>query len=108
MSLALVAAQEGPGLMIALVIGAVTASSALLAFAMWHAWKEAERAEHDLRYRRRVLLRLGLLYLGSAVFGIVEVVTGREPKEVLFGLPVGAVLAWGFLRAAIRVKVPPT
>lgn len=93
--------------MIALVIAAVTISSVFLAVGMWRAWKESERAEADSRYRQRILLRLGLLYVGCAVFGIAEVLTGRAPKESLFGLPVAAVLAWVYLRAAVRVKAPP-
>jgi len=93
--------------MIALVIAAVTLSTVFLAVAMWGAWKEAEHAEGDARHRRRILLRLGLLYVGCAILGIAEVLSGREPKESLFGLPIAAILAWAYLRAGIRVKVPP-
>jgi hypothetical protein len=102
-----VTAEHNPGVTIALVIAAVTVSSGFLAVGMWAAWKGAERAEADARYRRRILLRLGLLYVGCAIFGIAEVLTGSAPKESLFGLPVAAVLAWAYLRAAVRVKAPP-
>jgi hypothetical protein len=94
-------------MMIALVIVAVTVSSALLAAGMWAAWRETERAERDPRYKRKILLRLSLLYIGCAAFGIAEVVSGREPKQSLLGLPIAAVLAWAYLRAATRMKVPP-
>jgi len=93
--------------MIATVVVGVTASSAFLGWMIWRAWKSAEGAESDSRHRRRILLRLGLLYVGCAVFGIAEVVTGREPKESLIGLPIAALLAWLYLRTAMRVKVPP-
>jgi len=87
-------------MMIWLVIVAVTGSSAVLAAAMWAAWKETERAERDSRYKRRILLRLALLYIGCAAFGIAEVATGREPKQSLLGLPIAAGLAWAYLRVA--------
>src|SRR5215469_15636776 len=83
-----VTVAHSPGLMIALVIAAVTVSSVFLAVGMWGAWKEAERAEGDARHQRRILLRLGLLYVGCAVLGIAVVLSGREPKESLFGLPI--------------------
>ena len=93
--------------MIALVIVAVTVSSAVLVAGMWGAWRETERAENDLRYRRRVLLRLALLYVVCAVLGIAEVVAGRAPTESLLGLPIAAFIAWVCWKAATRVKVPP-
>jgi len=74
---------------------------------MWRAWKSAERAETDLRHHRRILLRFGLLYVAAAVFGASEVFSGRAPKETFYGLPMGALLAGFYLRAAFRVKVPP-
>jgi hypothetical protein len=102
-----VSAEKHPELMIALVIAAVSVASAVLASAAWSIWKEAERAEGDARYRRRVLIRMALLYVACAVFGIAEVIAGRAPKESLIGLPIAALLAWLWLRAAIRLKVPP-
>jgi hypothetical protein len=48
-----------------------------------------------------------MIYVGAAVFGIVEVASGQEPIQTLFGLPIGLLFAWWFLRAAVRVKVPP-
>ena len=100
-------AEKNAGLMIALVIGAVTVSTAVMVVGAWGAWKDTERAEGDARYRRRVLLRMALLYVFCAVFGVAEVASRREPIESLFGLPVAAFLAWMYWRAAARVKVPP-
>ena len=100
-------AESSPWLMIALIIGAVTISSAVLVAAGWSAWKETERAESDARYRRRMLLRMALLYVACAVFGIAEVISGRAPKESLLGLPIAAFLALAWWKAASRVKVPP-
>jgi len=93
--------------MIASVIVGVLAVSALLAWAMWRACKTAERAERDPRFLRRILLGFGLLYIASAVYDVAEVIAGKEPLQSLIGLPIGAALAWLFLKAALRVKVPP-
>lgn len=100
-------AENNPSLMIALIVGAVTISSVVLIAAGWSAWKETERAESDARYRRRMLLRMALLYVACAVLGIAEVISGRAPKERLLGLPIAAFLAWAWWKAATRVKVPP-
>lgn len=100
-------AEDSPWLMIALIVGAGTISSAVLIAVGWSAWKETERAESDARYRRRVLLRMALLYVACAVFGIAEVIAGRAPKESLLGMPIAAFLAWAWWKAATRVKVPP-
>ena len=100
-------AEKNPGLTIVLVILYVSVCSALLAAAMWKTWKEVERSDKDVRHQRRVLLRTGLLYVCCAMFGIVAVLTGREPKEILLGLPIAVGLAWAHLRAAFRVKLPP-
>ena len=94
-------------MMLLLVVAAVTGTSVVLAAAAWAAWKETERAEGDPRQRRRILLRLALLYMGCASFGIAEVVAGKEPKQSLLFLPIPAALAWAYLRAASRVKSPP-
>jgi hypothetical protein len=102
-----VSAEKNPGLMIALVTVAVTVSTAVMVVGIWGAWKDTERAEGDARYRRRVLLRMVMLYVFCAVFGIAEVASRREPIESLFGLPIAAFLAWMYWRAAVRVNVPP-
>jgi hypothetical protein len=53
-------------------------------------------------------MRWGMLYFATVVIIIVEVATGDKPKAMLLGLPITALIAWWFLRAAVRVKVPPT
>ena len=95
-----------PGMIVTIIVG-VLAFSALLGFGAWRIFKSAERAEQDPRYLRRRLLRLGLIYVGCALFGIEEVLTGREPVQSLIGLPIGALLAWFYLSSAFRMKIPP-
>jgi phosphatidylglycerophosphate synthase len=95
-----------PG-MIATVIVVVLALSAFLGLVAWRVYKSAERAERDPRYLRRRLLGMGMLYIGCALFAIANVATGREPIKSLIGLPIGVLFIWMYLRAAIRVKVPP-
>ena len=107
MSLTTTPVESSPWVMVASIILGVSVSSAFLAWMMWRAWQSAERAARDPRYLRRRLFWFGMLYVWAAVFGIVEVVTGREPVQALVGLPIGLLFAWFFLRAAIRVKVPP-
>jgi hypothetical protein len=93
--------------MITTIILGVLILSAFLGWVGWRVYKSAERAERDPRYLRRSLLLLGLIYVGSAMYGIEEVVSGRAPIQSLVGLPIGAFLAWFYLRTAFRVKVPP-
>jgi threonine/homoserine/homoserine lactone efflux protein len=90
------------------VILAVAAVSAFLAFMAWKLFKSAERAERDPRYLRRRLLSFGLLYAFGAVYGITELITGKEKVPTLVGLAMGATLAWLYLKAAASVKVPPS
>jgi membrane protein implicated in regulation of membrane protease activity len=97
-----------PAGMIAATIFSVLGLSALLAWGMWRTSRKVERAERDLRYLRRILLRGGLVYACGAVIATVLVLTGHQPKESLLGLPIAALLCWTYFRAAIRVKVPPT
>jgi hypothetical protein len=94
--------------LIATVIVGVLASSAFLAWMAWRVSRSAERAERDPKYLRRRLMRWGMLYFATVVIIIVEVATGDKPKAMLLGLPITALIAWWFLRAAVRVKVPPT
>ncbi len=99
-------AAPSPG-MIATIIVVVLASSAFLGWMAWRVFKSAERAERDPRYLHRRLLAMGMLYIGCALFAIAQVATGREPIKSLIGLPIGVMFIWMYLRAAIRVKVPP-
>lgn len=94
--------------LIATVIVAVLSFSAFLAWMAWRVSRSAERADRDPRYLRRRLIRWGLLYVVTVAIGIAEVVTGDQPKALLLGLPITALIAWWFFRAAARVKVPPT
>ena len=64
-------------------------------------------SESDLRHRRRIFVRLGLIYVAAMAIGIADVLSGREPKETLIGLPIALLLAWFWLRTGLRVKVPP-
>jgi hypothetical protein len=98
--------EVGPGT-IALVIAGVSVATAVLAWMLWRVCKSVQRAERDPRYLRRRLFWLGIIYVGAAVFGIEEVVRGKEPIQSLIGLPIGLAFAWFWLRMASRVKVPP-
>ena|SRR5579864_7405657 len=95
-----------PASVTAVVVG-VLALSAFFVWRLWRLYLSMERAERDARYRRRVLMRLPILYGASAVFGIVLVASGREPIQTLLGLPVVALLIWLYLKAALAEKVSP-
>lgn len=99
--------SDSPLALLATVIVGVSVATAILGWMMWHAWKSAERAEADLRHRRRIFVRLGLIYVAAVVIGVGEVLSGREPKESLIGLPIALLLAWFWLKTGLRVKVPP-
>jgi uncharacterized membrane protein YvlD (DUF360 family) len=73
---------------------------------IWRFCRSIERAE-DPKYRRRLLIRFGTMYVAAAVIGIVLVAIGQEPILSLVGLPVVALLAWSFFRRAAKVNVPP-
>jgi len=99
-----VAASPG---MIATVIVVVLAACAFFGWMAWRVCKSADRAEQDPRYRRRLLLRGALLYGFCAVYGIEEVITGKQPVQNLFFIIIPAALIWLFVRAASGVKIPP-
>ena len=67
----------------------------------------ADRAIHDPRYRRRMLIRAAIVYIVVGVFIIVGVVARKERVEALYGLPVGVIVIWLLLRTAIKTKVRP-
>ena len=79
----------------------------LLGYGVWRAAESADRATHDPRYRRRMLVWGGIAYLVVGVFIIVGVAARKESVQALYGLPVGAIIAWLLVRAAIKTKVPP-
>jgi hypothetical protein len=93
----------GSGEITAIVVG-VLICSAVIAWMAWRLCKSVERAERDPKYLRRRLLRMGLLYVFVVVFAVVEVVTGKQPKALLLGLPIAVLLAWRFLKAAVNVR----
>jgi hypothetical protein len=93
--------------MLATVIIGVSVTTAILGWVIWREWKSAERAESDVRHRRRIFVRLGLIYIAAVGIGIAGVLSGREPKESLIGLPIALLLAWFCLRTGLRLKVPP-
>jgi CDP-diglyceride synthetase len=99
--------EEWTPAMVAVVIVGVLGCTALLAWMLWRVYRSVERAERDPRYLRRILLFGVVLYGGSALFGILLVITGKEPIQSLLGLPVVAALVWFYLTSATRVQVPP-
>jgi hypothetical protein len=100
------AADKSLGTIVAIVAG-VLGISALVVFGLFRMARRVDRMEKEPRYRRRFLLGMGLLYLGSIVYCAVQVLIGDLPKESLLGFPVVALLCWISIRAGIRVKVPP-
>jgi cation transporter-like permease len=94
--------------MIATSIVGVLAFTAFLAWMMFRTVRTAERTERDPKYLRRRLIRWGMLYVVCAVVLLVEVVTGSQPKAMLLGLPIPALVAWRFFRTAVGVKIPPS
>jgi len=56
-----------------LIIISVLGCSALLAWGMWLLYKTFERAERDPKYLRRLFVRQGIIYGGTAVVGTILV-----------------------------------
>ena len=96
----------GPGMVATIIIG-VLAVTAIFGWMMWRAFRMVERAERDPRYLRRLLLVLPTLYACSTCYAMVQVLTGKEPPQALIGLPIVVVISWVYVRAALRVNVPP-
>jgi hypothetical protein len=92
---------------IATIIIGVLVFGLLLGYGLWRAGESADRAIHDPRYRRRMLIRGGIVYIIVGVFIIVGVAARKEHVEALYGLPVGVIIIWLLLRTAIKTKVPP-
>src|SRR4030095_2873297 len=93
-----------PAALLTTVLG-ILGFCAFLAWIMWRAFRQVEREERDASYLRRRLMRWAYFYSASALIVIVLVVTGKEPKESLIGLPIAALLIWTFWRSARNVKV---
>src|SRR5215472_9267589 len=81
-------------------IVAVFATSALIGWLAWRAYRLAERLERDTRLLHRGLIVFGSLYLASSIWGIVQVIRGAAPMQSLTGLPISLFIAWVFFRAA--------
>jgi len=88
-------------------VAVVLLLTGLFGWGMWSVGRSAERAERDARYRRRNLLRLGVLYFAAVVAGVVAVLTGDAPKLALAGVPVCLLMGWWLVRNAGNVKIPP-
>jgi hypothetical protein len=95
----------GP-LQIAGVVVGVLAFTAMFIWLLWRMAQSVERAEREPRYLRRILFILGGVYVAGAINAIIQVLSGNQPLEALVGLPIGALLAWFYLRTAFRVKLP--
>jgi hypothetical protein len=85
-------------------IVAVFATSALIGWLAWRAYRLAERLERDTRLLHRGLIVFGSLYLASSIWGIVQVIRGAAPMQSLTGLPISLFIAWVFFRAATRLN----
>ena len=83
-------------------------AAVLVGWMLWRFVRSVNRAAADPLYRRRRLIRFGMVYVFAGVIGIVLVVTRQGPALALVGLPVVAWLAWSFFRAASQIKVPPS
>lgn len=92
--------------MLATSIIAVLVATSLGGLALWWAAQMGNRALQDPRYRRRVLRLGGIIYIVFTVLVVGAVATRRERVEALYGLPMGALIAWILLRAAAKTKVP--
>jgi heme A synthase len=92
---------------VATIILGVSVATVFLGWVMWRAARSVERAESDPKYQRRWLIVFGMVYVLGAIVGISNVASGHAPPLSLLGLPIPVLIAWYFVRAAIRVKVPP-
>jgi hypothetical protein len=82
-------------MMLAKVVVALSITTAIVGWMMWRIWS-VERAETDLRHRRRILLALGLTYLVSALIGVAATLRAPKNQSVL----VAYIQGDGFSRSA--------
>lgn len=92
--------------MLATTIIGILLFTSLLGFALWGVAQFGNRVFRDTRYRRRALLWAGLIYVVGAVLGLMEVAVGKQPLQTLAALPLVALIAWFFIRAALKTNVP--
>ena len=88
-------------------IVAVAVATAALVWGSLHVVREAERMQRDPRLLRRRLLMLGLVYVCSSGWGIVQVARGDYPPEALIGIAVAATVAWLLIKQASKVNPDP-
>jgi len=93
---------------LALTILAVGVTTALLIWACLHVIRDAEKMQRDPKLLCRRFRFLGIVYIVGCLFGIFHVATGSEPPITLIGLPIGATLAWFWIKQASNVKIPPS
>jgi hypothetical protein len=92
---------------ISTIIIGVLVFGLLLGYGVRWAAEAGDRATNDPRYRRRMLGLCGVVYIVVGIFIIVEVAVRKEPVQVLYGLPIGVIIAWLLFRAVTKTKVPP-
>ena len=93
--------------LLALSVFVVGVTTALLVWGCIGLARDLERMQRDPKLLRRRFFLLGSLYIASAVFGTVEIAIGSEPPIGLVGLPIAALFAWTFIKAASNVRTPP-
>jgi hypothetical protein len=89
--------------MIAIIIVGILAFSAIIG---WMAWRFIKLRENPKSVRRNLIL-LGILYVLCDVIAIVDVARGKEPLQMLIGVPISLAIAWWYLRTAGRIQLPP-
>jgi|ERR1700674_828447 len=88
------------------IVGVAVVTAALV-WGSLHVIREAERMQRDPRLLRRRLLTLGLVYVCSSGWGIIQVARGDYPPEGLIGIVVAATFAWLLIKQASKVNPDP-
>lgn len=68
-------------MMPARVVSGISLATAMFGWIMWRTWKSVESAEPDSPDRRRILLRLGSIYVVSAVIAVAAVLHLESPRN---------------------------
>ena len=79
----------------------------ILYWVLVRAARLGNRIHQDPRFKRRVLFIAAIPYILGGLVGTVEVATGNEELKTLAGLAISIPMAWLFLWAARRTKIPP-
>ena len=90
-----------------LIIIGFTLFIAIVYWVLVRAARLGNRIHQDPRFRRRVLVIAAIPYILGGLVGTVEVATGNEPLKTLAGLAISIPMAWLFLSAARKTKIPP-